>query len=267
MKLHKILTIATLACVLALTASIAKAQGNPGPKNIKAQIEDRKEMNKDVRNDLLKKEETRGPKAALTASSTATSSENFKRGPKDKVDMKKQMEARAFHARMNALLKQLTHAIQNLTDVVTRIESRITKAEASGRNMTEPKALLVTAKQKLEKAKADVLALKNLASSTPSTGTASTTATSTNTTGSTTPQVDLTKPRQIGDAAIKSVKEARDALQKVVVSIAHNMGLGDKKATSTPPTGTTTPPTGTTTPPTGTTTPPTATSTATTTTP
>ena len=76
-----------------------------------------------------------------------------------------------------------------------------------------------TAKEKIEKAKAEVAAFDALPAPSPST-TASTDASLT-----TTAEVDLAKPRALGDAAIKSVKEARDALQKVVVSIGHNMGV------------------------------------------
>jgi hypothetical protein len=267
MKITQKLTIlcAVLAIALAAATSVRAEEGSPTPSPIKDRaaaikenIDKRVEQNKDARNNLLQKVDNKGPRVALTSTSTATSTKLFKR--EAKMEMKKKMELRKFEERKAALVRELTKAIEKMKEIVTRIEERIAKAESSGRNMTEPKTLLVTAKQKLVKAEADVLAFKNLTStSTPTTTASSTTATSTATT---TGDVDLSKPRQLGDFAIKSVKEAKDALQKVVVSIAHNMGLGDGKngkATTTPTTGTTTPPV------TGTTTPPTATSTATTT--
>ncbi len=262
-------------CALALAFSFgafaltvhAEEGTSPTPATIKARIEDRK--NQERPNPLQKNAEARKEmqgqiqtikqdgreQMKLAQASSTEARAMFKKDAKDmRADIKKKMEVKQFETRKNALVKELTRALSNLADIVTRIESRITKAESEGRNMTEPKALLVTAIQKIAKAKTEVAAFQALsASSTPST------------TGSTTPEVDLSKPRQIGDAAIKSVKEARDALQKVVVSIAHNMGLGkDGTATSTPKKGPKNPGTGTTTPPTtGTTTQPTATTTST----
>jgi hypothetical protein len=188
---------------------------------LRAQIENRvenRDKNRDVRNELLEKKQTAREMKPVIAQ--ASSSMLFKRATGMRIEIAKKMEVKMFEARKNALVKELTKAILNLEDISRRIDSRIAKAESSGRTMTEPKALLVTAREKLVKAKADVAALKALNASTT---------VSTNSSASSTSETDLAKPRQIGDAAIKSVKEARDAFQKVVVSIAQNMGLGEKR--------------------------------------
>jgi hypothetical protein len=196
---------------------------------IKSNIETRIEQNKDTRNTLLQKVEVRKELASTTKGirmeargeikdmrdAHASSTEMFKRDAKDmRKDIAKKMEARMFEARKNALVKELNLSLANLTDVSTRISTRITKAESEGRTMTEAKTLLTAAGQKLDRAKIEVAAFAALnATSTPS-GAATTTA-----------EVDLTRPRVAGDAAIKSVKDARDAYQKVVVAIAHAMGV------------------------------------------
>ncbi len=143
----------------------------------------------------------------------ASTSAMFKENKQMRKEIAKKMELRQFEARKNALLKELNHALANLADISVRIDARIVKAEGEGRTMTDAKALLVIANDKLIKAKADVDAFRAL------------TATSTVTNASTTAEVELTKPRVLGDAAIKSVKEAREAFQKVVVAIAKGMGL------------------------------------------
>lgn len=276
MKLHKLTILCALAMALSLGAfavtvraeddvdvhvsasTTVSSQG--GPAGIR-KLKDNLQKNEGVRNNLLQQAQNRKEEQGELKEmrkegreELASTTAMFKRDLKDaKMEIKKKMEARTFEIRKQALVRELQHALSKLDEIVNRIQSRISKAESEGRNMTEPKALLVTALQKLTKAKNDVNTFAVL------------TASSTVTTGTTTAQVDLAKPRQLGDGAIKSVKEARDALQKVVVSIAHNMGLklgNGGTGTTTPPVGTTTPPiTGTTTPPT------TGTTTATTTNP
>ena len=246
-SINKIKGIAALALLLGLAAApIVQAQDitieagtdaqieirplpideRPVPQRaaqIKANIENRLEANKDARNALLeKKQEMRmelKADARMEKREQASASIMFKRDKRGAVA--KKMEARAFEVRKAALLKLLTNSLENQTDIAARIESRIEKAEASGRTMTEARALLVTANEKHVKATAAVEALAAL---TPATSTV---------TASTTVEADLAKPRQVGDAAIKAVKESRDAYQKVVVAIAHNMGLKNEANAST----------------------------------
>jgi hypothetical protein len=149
-------------------------------------------------------------------------------------EFRAEMELRMFEIRKEILIRQLNLALNNLKQIRARIASRIEKAEQSGRNMTEAKSALVTADAKLGVAQTQIGLLANLSAS--STLATSTTATSTATT---TAKVKLEKPRMLGEAAIKAVKDARDALNQVVRAIAKNMGLGGT-ATTTLSVGTTT---------------------------
>jgi hypothetical protein len=237
--------------VYALTAVVAHAQDTsvnvsgsvqtqtppPGTRPpIGTQIRNNIEQNKEMRNNLLEqkqdvhkdlKAEVKGIRADAKGEmkearenmrgAASTSMMMFKRDAKDaRKEMVKKMEEKVFAARKDALVKELNLSLTNITDIAARIDTRMTKAEAEGHTLTDARALLVTANAKLVKAKADVAAFQalSIASSTSATATASTTV-----------QVDLAKPRALGDAAIKSVKDARDAFQKVVVSIAHSMGV------------------------------------------
>jgi hypothetical protein len=217
-------SIAVLALVLGLSAApAAQAQeasanaeidiSSQRPASIRTNIETRVELNKDTRNNLLERKlEVRNEvKAEERASTTIL----FKRTAEMRGVIAVKMEARAFEIRKNALARQLTISLNNIENIAARIDSRIEKAEAEGRTMTDAKALIVIADEKLVKAKADVAAFIAL---TPVVSTTTATA-------STTAEADLTKPRALGDTAIKSVKEARDAYQKVVVAIAQSMGL------------------------------------------
>jgi hypothetical protein len=136
------------------------------------------------------------------------------------------MEAKTFEIRKNALIKELNIALRNLDSVDERVKARIEKLSGEGKDVSSIKNLLATAEEKLNKAKIDVKSLDSIsvASTTPSTGTS-------------TAEVDLSKPRVLGNTAIKSVKDARDAFKKVVEAIAHLSGNKiDKQATTTPST-------------------------------
>ena len=156
----------------------------------------------------------------------ASSTDMFKKINIEGKDLIKKMKKDDFESRKKALLNQLNISIENLTAIKTRISDRILKAELEGRNMTDAKSALAIADDKLAKAKTAVDTLTNLQAPTPSSnsGTASST------------EIDLAKPRQVGDSAIKAVKEARDAYKKVIDTIAKSMGLGNKPASSTPAT-------------------------------
>ncbi len=139
----------------------------------------------------------------------------------DRKDIRKEIRKDEFAVRKEALSKQLDIAIQNLKQIRERVNSRITKSEQDGRDMNQAKSLLVVADTKIATAEQ---ALATFKAYTP---TASSTATTT---------VEMVRPREIADAAIKANKAAHDALVDVVRAIAHAMGLdfGDKEtATST----------------------------------
>ncbi len=170
----------------------------------------------------------------------------------ERKEIRRDMRKEEFMIRKATLVRQLGIALNNLKQIRERISARINKVSAEGRNMTEAKRLLVIADGKITIAGQAITALAAINPTASSTVTASST-------------IDLTKPRQAGDAAIKALKDAHKALVDVVVAIAQNMGRGN--ATSTPPTGrppktsTTTNPVATTTNPTATTTNPVATTT------
>lgn len=233
-SIYKITTLSmVVALAFALTIATVRAEDSTSDKppgirpTIKAQINNRIEKNREIRNDILdKRQDIKDMRASTTEMRKdikmerredikdlhASTTEMFKRNKEIRKEIAKRMEQRMFEIRKNALLKELNLSLTNLTNISLRIDSRITKAESEGRVLTDAKALLVTANEKLVKAKADVLAFQAL------------TATTTTVTASTTVEVELIKPRKLGDTAIKSVKDARDAFQKVVVAIAHAMG-------------------------------------------
>jgi hypothetical protein len=146
----------------------------------------------------------------------ASTSAMFKEIKGQKREEIKKMKVGQFEMRKFALVNELNKAIRNLENIDSRLTARIANA-TSTRDMTEAKAALVIAEGKLATAKIAVSALAayRYSTSTVSTGTST--------------DVSLEKPRQVGDAAIKAVKDARDSFKKVVELIAKNMGLGDDK--------------------------------------
>lgn len=213
-----------------VSPSLSPVKTPPVKPTLKAQIE----KNQNERNTMLKErqmiktdlhaevkeirtdaKDMRMEMRADMKSENGSSTNMFKRGAEVRKDIAKKMEAKVFEARKTALIKELSLSITNITEISTRIETRITKSEAEGHSMTDARALLVTANEKLTKAKADVAAFQTLAA----------TQTTTNANASTSAEIDLTKPRALGDTAIKSVKDARDAFQKVVTSIAKTLGV------------------------------------------
>ena len=250
MQFHRLNSVVVIALVLTLgvaytahaedsvsaSASVEKPTSSPLMER-KGQMpppkkEARKDIRDEMRNDLKEirtdskaqfkdaREDAKMERKEMNASTT----EMFKRDTKAiRADIKKKMEAKQFQVRKDALVKELNLSLTNITEIGTRIETRLNKAVSEGRDMTDAKAQLLIAQDKLSKAKVEVAAFASLtASSTPLK------------TASSTSEVDLTKPRQVGDAAIKSVKDAREAFQKVVTLIAHVLGEKKVAPTTTP---------------------------------
>lgn len=193
-----------------------KMQENRIENRVEKRMEVRDEKRDDMRDAMEEKRKERMEIHASTTEKMAL----FKRNAKEEI--KKKMEERTFEIRKNALIKELNVAIRNIEGVDIRIKTRIEKIGSTA-DTTEVKSLLKIAEDKLAKAKTDVASLESMRPLTASSTTASTSA-----------EVDLSKPRVLGDAAIKSVKEARDAFKKVVVAIGHLMGNeGEKEATTT----------------------------------
>ncbi|MBP6858929.1 MAG: hypothetical protein KBC33_03835 [Candidatus Pacebacteria bacterium] len=151
----------------------------------------------------------------------------------DRRDIRTDMRKDIFEVRKQALIKQLEVSINNLKQIRDRIVSRIEKAEDAGKNMSEARELLITADAKIVAAE---IAVDGIVVFAPTDYLAAA-ADSSSVTASTT--IDLTKPREMAETAIKAIKEAHQALVDVVRSVAHSLG-STKNATTTPPvTGTT----------------------------
>lgn len=157
--------------------------------------DERKEKMMDIRNSSSTRAEMKIQKTDL-----------FKRIQGERKEIQKTSKADAFKTRKDALVKHLNITIENLLNIRGRINERIIKLEGEGKVMTEAKASLVIADGKLAAAKAAVDALASYTAPI-SNGAA---------VGSATAEVELSKPRQIGDDAIKAVKDARDALKVVL---------------------------------------------------
>jgi hypothetical protein len=121
-----------------------------------------------------------------------------------------------FKLQQNHITQQLTRALDNLRQVRSRIEARITQAETDGKDMTSVNALLATADTKILTASSSIDTFLAYTPPTPN-AISSENATSTN--------INLDKPRIIGASAIQAVKDAKDALNDVVVALAHSLGL------------------------------------------
>ncbi len=146
----------------------------------------------------------------------------------ERREIRKDMRMDVFKIRKEALIKQLTVSLNNLKQIRERISSRIDKAAPEGRNMTVAKSLLITADAKITTA---ISAIQALSSLTPPAVTSTTTAEV---------SVDLSKPRQAGETAIKAIKAANESLVAVVRAIAHAMGLGNNASTTQTVTASTT---------------------------
>mgnify|MGYP001576008140 CR=1 FL=1 len=254
MKLHT-KKIVVLACVaaIALSANYAKAEEKPNPLRIKADarleknvlinsekrddisglrastsiiirdargniIEERKNLRTDYR-DMRKEFGSSSPmtRKALLAST----SEMFKRFKDDRKEIMLKMRKDAFEIRKGALVQHLEFALENLENIAERIETRIEKLDDEGKDTAAAEAKFDIAVDKIAKARVAVDALASLDDD------------SANVTATTTAEVELSKPREIGDAAIKAVKEARDAFKEVIQEIVKLVGKGRLNATTT----------------------------------
>lgn len=221
-----------MACAVALSVAAPAVQAETkAPSLLKAKAEARLEKNSEIRNEkvgdlkdlrassTIMMRNLNGEFKGMRASSTmmirdirASSTEMFKKFKDDRKEIMQKMHRDAFEIRKNALVKELNLSLENLTNIRSRINDRIVKLEAEGKIMTDAKASLVTADDKLAKAKiaVDLFASTNFASAT----------------ASTTVDVSLDKPRKAGDEAIKAVKEARDSFKKVIEAIVDALGFG-----------------------------------------
>lgn len=236
MRYKKIIGIAII-CVITMSigTSVVKAETATSAKKILPAIKNSFEK-KDIRNNKIeRREDVKDIRASTTEmlkkareerredikDIRASTTEMFKKAKEEKREIVKNMRVDVFQIRKNALEKELTKTLEYLTLVREKILARITQAESNGRIMTEAKNALSIADDKLAKAKIAVELFKNTVF-VPQTNTTSTST-----------QLNLDKPRKLGDDAIKAVKEARDSLKKVVTTIAGLLGEKNRQATST----------------------------------
>lgn len=130
-----------------------------------------------------------------------------------------------FATMQSNLISQSQKALNTLKELRNKIADRIQTASQNGRDMTNASQLLTVADQKITAADAAISALASLTPSFTATTTANI---------STSTEVELTRPREVGRDVIEAITAVRKALNDVVVAIAHGMGLGaDRTATTT----------------------------------
>lgn len=171
-------------------------------------IEDRREDRREDRKDF------RASTTIMRKELRASTTEMFKKFKDDRKDIMEKMRKDAFEIRKGALVEHLNFALENLGNIRERINERIVKLDAEGKNTSSAEAKLSIADTKIASAKVSIDALAALDGD------------SVNTTATSTAEVELTKPRQVGDAAIKAVKDARDALKEVIQEIVKLVGKG-----------------------------------------
>ena len=169
---------------------------------------------KNVTTNKLKDGENR---PRMNASTTVPLRMMVKEIVQERKEVRKQTRVELFKFERDLIVKQLEQSLNNLKQIRERIQTRIVKAEQGGRDMTSAKSLSAIADTKFTKARQAIEALKAFQATTASSLETGTT-TPTNT-------VDLSRPRQFANIANTAIKSARDALNAVVVAIAHSMGL------------------------------------------
>ncbi len=184
-------------------------------------VDDRREDRREDRKDLW------ASTTMMRKEFRASTTDMFKKFKDDRKDVVEKMRKDAFQIRKEALVEHLNFALENLGDIRNRINERINKLDAEGKDTTAAEADLMVADTKIASAKVSIDALAALDD------------TSVSATASSTAEVELAKPRQVGDAAIKAVKDARDALKEVIQEIVKLVGKGRLNATTTASTTTT----------------------------
>lgn len=144
----------------------------------------------------------------------------------------KNVRLEQFAAQHLNLMRQLDQSLKVLKEMRTKVATRIETAEKAGRTMTEARAKLAMADEKIKLAEA---AIQTVAAYIPPAITASikTVATST--------QIAIEKPREVGKKAIDALKTAKEALTETVKAIAQNMGLKNGQDSDSERNGSTTP--------------------------
>ncbi len=237
-----LIAIAFLFGIVATTAQAQTPAGTTTP--VREKVEDRRErveINKERKDDIkekrdelkdirkenraeikdLKKEmdgDRKDMKLAMEASRRqikASSTEMFKKMKDEKKELAKKIKRDTFEIRKDALVKQLTMTLENLANIRARLNDKITALKAESKDVTVAEKSLADADALILKAKTAVTTLSTYSPATSTT------------------DVELEKPRQVGDLAIKSVKEARDSLKKVLSEIVKLLPKKEDDSTKT----------------------------------
>lgn len=204
-----------------------------GPiKELRSNIEERREINKDIRNKILEdrklaeeqaKDARKGALEAIRLDRKDGIAEirrdiptsSRERGEAIKELREKQKDARQevratykkeeFAARKTALIARLNQVLSQLVAAYTKVSARVDEAEKAGKDVGYVPALLDEAADKIDAAKVAVTELTNY---TPS---------SDETTSST--DINAEKAREVGENAIAAVKDAHAALKKAITTL------------------------------------------------
>lgn len=191
--------------------------------DIKEKRDEIKDVRKENRAEIkdLKKEmdgDRKDMKLAMEASRRqikASSTEMFKKMKDEKKELAKKLKRDTFEIRKDALVKQLTMTLENLANIRARLSDKIVALKAESKDVTVAEKSLADADALILKAKTAVTTLSTYSPATSTT------------------EVELEKPRQVGDLAIKSVKEARDSLKKVLSEIVKLLPKKEDDSTKT----------------------------------
>jgi hypothetical protein len=200
--------------------------------DLRSNIQERRELNKDIRNKILEdrkladeqaKDARKGAlesiklerKAGIAEIRRDIPTSSRERGEAIKEIREKEKAARQevrstykkeeFAARKTALVARLNLVLGQLTTAYTKISTRVDEAEKAGKDVGNVPVLLDEAADKIDAAKVAVTELTNYTPS--SSETASTT------------EIIPGKAREVGEAAITAVKEAHAALKKAITTL------------------------------------------------
>ncbi len=229
---YKLIAISTLALSIALPA-IAQTDNSsdhmtPPPTiraRIRADINARVENagnNQNVRNILERRlasttaegdmPRPRPFMASTTIMASTTMRERMSDEDNDDRGMRADMRVKMFEMRKHMITKELDVSINNLGNISSRLDSRIDKEQVAGHDMTDATSALASANIKIQAASDAVSALESYLADISVDATASTT-------------IDLAKARDLTSDAQSAIKDAQRALNNVVVTIAHALGI------------------------------------------
>ncbi len=171
-------------------------------QNIKANNDDKRELRNDRREiasttrENIRDIRKEGREDIRNASST-----------EDRKEIRKEMRLDILKARQGGIVKQMTLSIENLKQIRGRIATRIDKIASSSKDVIEPRKLLAEADKKIAEAEASLKSFADYQFVAPTASTTNASSTS------------IGRPVKLSQDTHKAIQDAKQALQKVVVSI------------------------------------------------